>query len=65
MPPDRASSWDLSVVLAGLRRAPFEPHDSGELKFLSFKTVHLVMLTSIKRVGDLQGMLFPWYGFPW
>ncbi len=34
-------SWDLSIVLAGLQRGPFEPLDSVELKFLSLKTVLL------------------------
>ncbi len=47
-------SWDLSIVLAGLQRDPFEPLDSVELKFLSLKTALLTALTSIKRVGDLQ-----------
>ncbi len=47
-------SWDLSIVLAGLQRGPFELLDSVELKFLSAKTVLLTALTSIKRVGDLQ-----------
>ncbi len=47
-------SWDLSIILAGLQRGPFEPLDSVELKFLSLKTALLTALTSIKRVGDLQ-----------
>ncbi|KAL0195457.1 hypothetical protein M9458_009029, partial [Cirrhinus mrigala] len=47
-------SWDLSVVLLGLRRAPFEPLASVKLKYLSFKTSLLIALTSIKRVGDLH-----------
>ncbi len=47
-------SWDLSIILAGLQRGPFEPLDSVELQFLSAKTALLTMLTSIKRVGDLQ-----------
>ncbi len=47
-------SWDLSIVLAGLQRGPFESLDSVELKFLSLKTVLLTALSSIKRVGDLQ-----------
>ncbi len=47
-------SWDLSIVLAGLQRGPFEPLDSVELKFLSAKTALLTTLTSIKRVRDLQ-----------
>ncbi len=52
--PPLVPSWDLSIVLAGLQRGPFEPLDSVELKFLSLKTVLLTALTSIKRVGDLQ-----------
>ncbi len=47
-------SWDLSIVLAGLQRGPFEPLDLVELKSLSAKTTLLTVLTSIKRVGDLQ-----------
>ncbi len=47
-------SWDLSIILAGLQRGPFEPLDSVELKFLSLKTALLTAFTSIKRVGDLQ-----------
>ncbi len=47
-------SWDLSIVLAGHQMGPFEPLDSVELKFLSAKTALLTVLTSIKRVGDLQ-----------
>ncbi len=52
--PPLVPSWDLSIVLAGLQRGPFEPLDSFELKFLSLKTALLTALTSIKRVGDLQ-----------
>ncbi len=36
--PPLVPSWDLSIVLAGLQRGPFEPLDSVELKFLSLKT---------------------------
>ncbi len=52
--PPRVPSWDLSIVLAGLQRGPFEPLDSVELKFLSLKTALLTALTSFKWVGDLQ-----------
>ncbi len=55
--PPLVPSWDLSIVLAGLQRGPFEPLDSVELKFLSLKTVLLTALTSIKRVSDLQAFL--------
>ncbi len=47
-------SWDLSIVLTGFQRGPFELLDSVELKFLSLKTALLTTLTSIKRVGSLQ-----------
>ncbi len=47
-------SWDLSIILAGLHRGPFEPLDSVELKFLSLKTALLTALISIKRVGALM-----------
>ncbi len=50
----------ISVVLAGLWRVPFEPFDSVELNFLSFKTALLVALISIKTVGDLQAFSLPW-----
>ncbi|KAL0163777.1 hypothetical protein M9458_039530, partial [Cirrhinus mrigala] len=50
-------SWDLSVVLLGLWKDPFEPLDSVELKYLSLKTSLLITLTSIKRVGDLHAFL--------
>ncbi len=52
--PPLVPSWDLSTVLAGLQRDPFEPLDSVELKFLFSKTAMLTLLTSIKRVRDLQ-----------
>ncbi len=55
--PPLVPSWDLSIVLAGLQWGPFEPLDSVELKFLSAKTALLTVLTSIKRVGDLQVFL--------
>lgn len=35
--PPLVSFWDLSVVLAGLKRDHFEPLESVELKFLSLK----------------------------
>ncbi|KAL0203697.1 hypothetical protein M9458_001715, partial [Cirrhinus mrigala] len=52
--PHLIPSWDLSVVLTGLRRKPFEPLGSVELKYLLLKTSLLIALTSIKRVGDLH-----------
>ncbi len=54
--PPLVPSWDLSIVLAGLQRGPFEPLDSVELKFLSLKTALLTALTSIKRVRGPPGV---------
>ncbi len=52
--PPLVPSWDLSIVLAGLQRGPFEPPDSVVLKFLSAKTALLTAHTSMKKVGDLR-----------
>ncbi len=52
--PTAVPSWDLSVVLEGLVMAPFEPLESASERILTLKVVHLLALTSLKRVGDLQ-----------
>ncbi len=52
--PPSIPSWDLSLVLTALQQGPFEPLQTVELKFLSMKTLLLLALASIKRVGDLH-----------
>ncbi len=52
--PPSISSWDLSLVLRALQQGPFEPLQTVEPKFLSMKTLLLLALASIKRVGDLH-----------
>ncbi len=52
--PPSIPSWDLSLVLRALQIAPFESLQSADLRILSMKTLLLVALASIKRVGDLQ-----------
>ncbi len=52
-PPPSIPSWELALVLWALQIAPFEPLQSADLKILSTKTLLLVALTSVKRVGDL------------
>ena len=37
-----APKWDLSMVLDALTKAPFEPLDSIDIKYLSYKTAILV-----------------------
>ncbi len=52
--PPSIPSWDLSLVLGALQQGPFEPLQTVEPKFLSMKTLLLLALASIKRVGDLH-----------
>ncbi len=52
--PHLVRSWDFPSVLTALKKELFEPLQSVELKLLSLKTVLLIALASVKRVGDLQ-----------
>ncbi len=52
--PPSIPSWDLSLVLTALQQGLFEPLQTVEPKFLSMKTLLLLALASIKRVGDLH-----------
>lgn len=52
----RVPAWDLAIVLEGLSTAPFEPLESVSDKFLTLKTVFLLAISSLKRVGDLQAL---------
>ncbi len=54
--PARVPTWDLSVVLQGLSGHPFEPLETVTEKILTLKTVLLLALSSLKRVGDLQAL---------
>ncbi len=51
----RVPPRDLVVVLEALCRPPFEPIEMSEL-LLTLKTVLLLALSSLKRVGDLQAL---------
>ncbi|XP_048024136.1 LOW QUALITY PROTEIN: uncharacterized protein LOC125253920 [Megalobrama amblycephala] len=52
----RVPAWDLAVVLQGLSLAPFEPIEEVPVKFLTFKTLFLLAISSLKRIGDLQAL---------
>ncbi len=54
--PIRVPSWDLPVVIEGLMLAPFEPLESAPEQILTLKVTLLLVLTSLKRVGDLQAL---------
>ena len=47
-------SWNLSLVLHQLTKAPFEPLREASLKHLSFKTVFLLALGSGKRRSEIH-----------
>ena len=47
-------SWNLSLVLHQLTKAPFEPLNEATLKHLTFKTVFLLALGSGKRRSEIH-----------
>ena len=47
-------SWNLSLVLHQLNKAPFEPIKEASLKHLTFKTVFLLALGSGKRRSEIH-----------
>ena len=50
-------SWNLSLVLHQLTKAPFEPLKEVSLKHLTFKTVFLLALGSGKHRGEIHAWL--------
>ena len=50
-------SWNLSLVLHQLTKAPFEPLKEASLKNLTFKTVFLLALGSGKRRSEIHAWL--------
>ncbi len=52
----RMPTWDLSVVLEALSKAPIEPLEEVPLIFLTVKTVFILTISSLKRVSDLQAL---------
>ena len=50
-------SWNLSLVLHQLTKAPFEPLKDASLKYLTFKTVFLLALGSGKRRSEIHAWL--------
>ena len=51
--PRRLPAWDLFLVLASLREAPYEPLFSSDLKSLTCKTVFLIALASGRRASEV------------
>ena len=51
-------TWNLSLVLHQLTKAPFEPLEDASLKHLTFKTVFLLALASGKRRSEIHAWLY-------
>ena len=51
-------SWDLTLVLQALTKAPFEPLSRAEPKFLTWKTVFLIALASGRRRSEIYAFTF-------
>ena len=53
--PNRSiPTWDLSLVLLGLTKPPFELLSEAPLKWLIYKTVYLLALASVKRRSKIH-----------
>ena len=53
--PNRSiPTWDLSLVLLGLTKPPFEPLSEAPLKWLTYTTVFLLALASGKRRSEIH-----------
>ncbi len=52
----KVPSWDLAVVLEALCKAPFETIEDTSDKLLTLKTIFLLAISSLKRIGDLQAL---------
>ena len=50
-------SWNLSLILHQLMKAPFEPLRKASLKHLTFKTVFLLALASGKRISEIHAWI--------
>jgi len=49
-------SWNLDLVLAALKKPPFEPIHTTSNKHLTWKTVFLVALASARRASELHAL---------
>nr|XP_033816328.1 uncharacterized protein LOC117367657 [Geotrypetes seraphini]XP_033816329.1 uncharacterized protein LOC117367657 [Geotrypetes seraphini] len=49
--------WDLNLVLQALMAPPFEPLSVVPLKFLTWKTLFLVAITSARQIGELNALV--------
>lgn len=48
--------WNLDKILEMLKKKPFEPMKKAELKFITWKTVFLIAITTFRRCSDIQAL---------
>uniref|UniRef100_A0A803JZG3 Tyr recombinase domain-containing protein n=1 Tax=Xenopus tropicalis TaxID=8364 RepID=A0A803JZG3_XENTR len=48
--------WDLNVVLSALINSPFEPLSIVELRWLTWKVVFLMAISSARRISELSAL---------
>jgi len=51
-------AWDLQIVLKALKGFPFEPLWAASFKFLTWKTVLLLEITSVRRASELHALCY-------
>ena len=49
-------AWDLSLVLKFLLKAPFEPMQMADMKYVTWKTTFLVLLATGSRRGEVHAL---------
>ena len=49
-------TWDVTLILQNLTRAPYEPLRTSDEHFLAQKMLFLLALASAKRVGELHAL---------
>ena len=49
--------WDLRLILKLLKKPPFEPLWLAPLKYLTWKSVFLVAITTFRRSSDIQALM--------
>ena len=54
----RSPAWDVTLILQSLTRAPYEPLQTSDERFLAQKMLLLLALASAKRIGKLHALLY-------
>ena len=50
--------WDLGIIVEALIKPPYEPLREVSLKYLTHKTVFLLVMASAGRHSELQALVF-------